>query len=187
MYTHGQQQQQQQHNTNIKIDPHPKRKTTRSRDNMKKSDDDGNNNNNSSSNNNNHEGKNTNESPDVKALTYTNADLVTQNVQDGLRIEGMNSTPPGTYTSVTKNENGTSVVELKCTDNDSIQGDGIYIWVAHGEGNSNNHIEVEVVKSEGDGIHIYVAQGSENQNNTIKIRQVEALDGNSTDIDESDP
>lgn len=118
-------------------------------------------------------GGNTDESPDVKSLMYYNADKITQNVQDGLHIEQTrDSTPPGTYTNV--KEDGT--VELKCIDNGSIQGDGIHIWVAHGSGNSNNHITVEYVKSSGDGVYIYLAQGAENQNNTITVREIEAID-----------
>jgi len=121
--THGQHRSRSASSA-VKIDPHQRRRYALN-DMKEPSDDEG------GEDDNNGGGGNTDESPDVKSLMYYNADKITQNVQDGLLIEqSRDSTPPGTYTNV--KEDGT--VELKCIDNDSIQGDGIHIWVAHGSG-----------------------------------------------------
>lgn len=83
-YTNGQ-------HSDVKIDPHPvygrhiqakhdKQPPKPTPDEEGGEDDDG--------------GGNTDESPDVKSLMYYNADSITQNIQDGLRIEqSKNSTP----------------------------------------------------------------------------------------------
>lgn len=105
------------------------------------------------------------EPPDIKAMIYINAEHITQSAKDGLKIEHMDTKPPGTYTTI--GENG---IELKDQDNDSIQGDGVHIWVGHGKGNSNNHVEIELIKNDGDGVYIHMAEGEDNQNNTLKVK-----------------
>merc|ERR1712238_250714 len=80
---------------------------------------------------------------DIHCMLYLNPESLQQN-HDSINITGTNAIPPGTYTEV----NGDTVV-LKDLDNDSIQGDGIHIYVGHGAGNSNNHVIIEMVETTG--------------------------------------
>jgi len=105
---------------------------------------------------------------DHHTMVYLNADEY-NNTCNSIYINGTRSIVPGTYTEA-PTSNGTTVI-LKDLDNDSMQGDGIHIYVAHGSGNNNNHVEIEITDG-GDGVYVYIAEGADNVNNTVKLKLI---------------